>query len=141
MDATGKGGLTREQMLAAQDVTIESVFVPEWGGSVYVRNLKGKLRDKFEGSRIRIKDNGKVEMIHDNTRARLLALTICDETGALLFEEEDIAALGEKNAAALDRIFDVAQRLSALRPQDLEQKVKNSEAVLTVNSSSGSHSR
>jgi hypothetical protein len=136
MNASGKGALTKAQILGAVDVHIEEVFVPEWGGSVYVRNLNGKGRDAFEGSRIRIKDNNKVEMIHENTRAKLLSLTLCDEHGALLFSEEDVAALGEKNASALDRVFDVAQRLSSLRPQDVETKVKNSVAVLSVNSSS-----
>lgn len=141
MDEMGKGSLTRDQILGAIDLHIEAVFVPEWGGTVYVRNLNGKGRDSFEGSRIRIKENNKVEMIHDNTRARLLALTLCDESGTLLFSEEDITALGEKNASTLDMLFDVAQRLAGLRQQDLEQKVKNSEAVRTVNSSSGSRSR
>jgi hypothetical protein len=138
MDATGNGALTRQQMLEAQDVQVEAVFVPEWGGTVHVRSLKGKGRDQFEGSRVRVKADGQVELIHDNTRARLLSLTVCDEAGVLLFSPEDVEALGEKNAAALDRIFDVAQRLSALRPQDLEQKVKNSGAARIVNSSSGS---
>jgi hypothetical protein len=136
MNASGKGALTKAQILGAVDVQIEEVFVPEWGGSVYIRNLNGKGRDAFEGSRIRIKDNNKVEMIHDNTRAKLLSLTLCDEAGALLFSEEHVAALGEKNASALDRVFEVAQRLSSLRPADVETKVKNSVAALSVNSSS-----
>ena len=140
MDAAGKGGLTRDQILGAIDVQIEAVFVPEWSGTVYVRNLNGKGRDAFEGSRYRLTQNNKVEMVHDNTRAKLLSLTLCDEQGHLLFSEEDVEVLGEKNAAALDRLFDVAQRMSGLRPQDVEQKLKNSEAVLTVNSSSGLHS-
>ena len=141
MDTIGKGGLTREQILGAIDLQIEAVPVPEWGGTVYVRNLNGKGRDAFEGSRIRIKDNNKVEMVHDNTRAKLGSMTLCDETGVLLFSEDDVAALGEKSASALDRCFDVAQRLSGLRPQDLELKGKNSEAVQTVNSSSVLHLR
>lgn len=131
-----KPALSKSEILRAVDVTIEEVFVPEWNGTVYVRNLNGKGRDAFEGSRIRIKDNNKVEMIHDNTRAKLLSLTLCDASGELLFTEDDVAALGEKNASALDRLFDVAQRLSSLRPQDVETKVKNSVAALTVNSSS-----
>jgi hypothetical protein len=140
MDATGKGALTRDQILGAIDLHIESVYVPEWGGTVYVRNLNGKGRDAFEGSRIRIKENNKVEMIHDNTRARLLALTVCDEKGVLLFSTEDIEALGEKNAATLDKLFEVAQRLAGLRAQDVEEKVKNSAAAPIVNSSSALHS-
>lgn len=140
MDSAGKGALTRDQILGAIDLVIEAVFVPEWGGTVYVRNLSGKGRDAFEGSRVRVGENNKVEMVHENTRARLLALAICDEHGALLFSQEDIETLGEKNASALDRLFDVAQRMSGLRPQDLETKVKNSEAAQTVNSSLNSHS-
>lgn len=136
-----QNGLTRDQILRAIDLHIEAVLVPEWGGTVYVRNLNGKGRDAFEGSRIRIKDNNKVEMVHDNTRARLLALTVCDETGTLLFTEDDIAALGDKNASTLDRLFEVAQRLAGLRAHDLEEKTKNSEAVQTVNSSFALHSR
>jgi len=135
MDERGKGALTREQILAARDLQIESLHVPEWGGTVYIKNLSGKDRDRFEASRIRMRDN-KVEMVHDNTRARLLSMTLCTEQGELLFSADDVEVLGQKNATALDKCFEVAMRLSALRPQDAEQKLKNSEAALTVNSSS-----
>ncbi len=132
--------LSREQILGIVDFKVEEVDVPEWGGTVHVKSLNGKGRDAFEGSRVRIKDNNKMEMVYDNTRARLLSMTLCDDAGKLLFSEEDVEALGEKNAAVLDRLFDVAQRLSSLRPVDVEQKVKNFVAVQTVNSSSLSHS-
>ena len=137
MEQNGHGtkGLTREQILAATDIKIEAVDVPEWGGVVYVRNLKGRARDKFEGSRFRMKGD-KVEILHDNTRANLLALSLCDEQGTLIFTEADIVELGEKNAAVLDRCFEVAQRLSALRPKDVEDKLKNFEAAQTDSSSS-----
>jgi len=125
--------LSRDQILSAGDVTIEEVQVPEWGGSVYVRSLNGRARDRFESSRFKLKGD-KVEMIHDNTRAVLLSLSLCDEAGTLLFSEADVAALGEKNAAAMDRCFDVAQRLSGLRNKDVEEKLKNSAAVQTDSS-------
>jgi len=70
----------------------------------------------------------------------LLALTVCDEKGVLLFSTEDIEALGEKNAATLDKLFEVAQRLAGLRAQDVEEKIKNSAAAPIVNSSSALHS-
>ncbi len=130
MDGNGtaiKRVLTREQILAAVDLKIEAVEVPEWDSTVYVRNLTGRARDKFEASRYRLKDKSKeVEVIHDNTRAQLLALTLCDEDGKLLFTDADVAALGEKNAAVLDRLFDVARRLSGMRPEDTEDRRKNS---------------
>lgn len=128
-------GLTRDQILGMADLRIEAVDVPEWGGVVYVRNLNGKGRDLFEGSRVKLKsDNKSVELSYDNTRARLVALSACDASGVLLFTEADVLALGEKNASALDRIFDVAQRLSGLRPEDAETNAKNSVTVQTGSS-------
>jgi len=126
-------GLSREQILSASDLKIEEVQVPEWGGSVFVQSLNGKARDKFESTRFKLKGD-TVEMIHDNTRAVLVSLCACDEAGTLLFSEGDVAALGAKNAAALDRVFDVAQRLSGLRGKDVEEKLKNSAAVQTDSS-------
>ena len=126
-------GLSREQILSASDLKIEEVQVPEWGGSVFVQSLNGKARDKFESTRFKLKGD-KVEMIHDNTRAVLVSLCACDEAGTLLFSEGDVAALGSKNAAALDRVFEVAQRLSGLRGKDVEEKLKNSAAVQTDSS-------
>lgn len=136
MDAMGKGGLTREQIFGAMDLKIEAVYVPEWGGTVYVRSLSGAGLDEFQGSRVRLNTQNKAELVYENTRAKLLSKTLCDEQGMLLFSDADVQKLGEKNAGALDRIYEVAQRMNGMRPDDLEQKVKNSEAVLTVNSSS-----
>ena len=42
--------LTKEQMLAADDIKSERVEVPEWGGDVMVRGLTGTQRDAWEAS-------------------------------------------------------------------------------------------
>jgi hypothetical protein len=116
--------LSREQILAAIDQKIEYVEVPEWDGGVYVRNMTGKTRDKFERSRCKIVGK-EIEIVHENTRASLLSATLCDKDGMLLFTPEDIEALGEKNGAALDRLFDVAQRLSGMGKAEVEDRAKN----------------
>lgn len=125
MDAVGKGSLTREQILQAKDFTHESIFVPEWGGEVFVRTMKASARDRFEASRVRLNADRQPEIVADNTRARLLSMTVCDENGVLLFSEADIEALGEKNAAAVDLVYEVALRMNAMRTADLEKKLKN----------------
>ena len=126
--SNGHGSLSREQILAAVDLKIEAVETPEWGGNVFVRNMTGKARDAFERTRFKmVKD--KVEVIHENTRAALLAVSLCDAQGHLLFTAQDIEALGEKNGAVLDRLFDVAQRLSGLRQKDTEERLKNSPSA------------
>lgn len=111
--------LTRDQILAVNDLKpfVEAVDVPEWGGTVYVRVMTGGERDAFEGKFTRDK--------HNNLRAFLAVCTVCDANGVSLFKSEDVAALGEKSSAALDRVFDVALRLNRLRASDVAELEKN----------------
>jgi hypothetical protein len=117
--------LNRDQILQAQDIATETVDVPEWGGAVLVRGLTGQQRDSYEASIMRLNGtNAQLNLI--NARAKLVALSIVDEEGARLFSDEDVQLLARKSAAALQRVFDVAQRLSGLSASDLEELSKNS---------------
>ncbi len=125
--------LTRDAILQAQDLPTEQVHIPEWGGDVLVRALTGAERDKFEQSIV--EQRGKnTRMNLQNIRAKLVALTVVDEQGNRIFKDEDVKWLGNKSAAALDRIFEVAQRLSGLRDEDVEELAKNSESDLSDDS-------
>ena len=55
-------------------------------------------------------------------------LCLLDENNERLFQPEDEFPLGGKSAAALDRIFTVAQRLNGLRDEDVSELAKNSNA-------------
>jgi len=120
--------LTRDAILQADDLPRELVEVPEWSGSVYVRALTGIERDAFEQSVVEQKGKS-TKMNLRNIRAKLVALTAVDEEGKRLFTDDDAALLGKKSAAALDRVFDVAQRLSGLRQEDVEELAGNSEGA------------
>ena len=127
--------LTKEQILSAQDFKTEEVEVEEWGGSVIIKSLTAKERDRFEASMIEGRGKDRKTNL-ENLRARLVAKTAVDEQGNLLFSEKDVDALGEKNAAAIDKVFAVAQRLSKLRPEDVEELTKNSDQGQSDDSSS-----
>ena len=124
--------LTREQILAHTDLPKEEVSVPEWGGTVFVRTLTGTERDQFEQSMFEAthQRNGKKTAERKinlrNVRARLLALCIVDDAGQRMFQDHEDALLGKLSGAALDRLFSVAQRLSRLTPEDVEELVGNS---------------
>lgn len=118
--------LTRDAILQANDLPYEDVEVPEWGGVVRVRTLTGKERDTFEESISQVKGK-KTELRLANVRAKLAARAIVDENGNRLFSDDDISALGKKSAAALDRVFTVARRLSGFTDEDMEELVGNSE--------------
>ena len=106
--------LSRDAILGAQDVVTEVVDIPEWGGQVYVRGLTGTERDRFESSITDQSDPKRAKVNLRNFRAKLVVLSTYDADGNRLFAEADLLALGQKSAAALQRIFKVAQRLSGI---------------------------
>ncbi|MFD9905637.1 hypothetical protein [Streptomyces sp. NPDC059063] len=120
------GYLSAEQILGADDLAYEDVEVPEWGGTVRVREMPGTERDKFESHFIG-KDGASVRMEGmEGFRARLAAATIVDENGKQLFRSAaEVKRLGEKNAAALQRVCDAAMRLSKMSEADVKELAGN----------------
>jgi hypothetical protein len=127
--------LGRDAILKAAALKTEDVPVPEWGGSVLVRELRGRERDEWEASLA--VQRGK-QMVPDvaNMRAKLAARVIVGEDGEPLFTQQDVAALGELSAAALDRVFEVASRLSGLGEAAVEEAGKTSGSILPGGSTS-----
>ncbi len=124
--------LTKAQILAADDLLREVVEVPEWGGEVMVRGLDGAARDQYEAEflligEIQAGERPTYELDLLNARARLVALSVVDENDQRMFSDEDVVALGKKSAQALDRVYEVAQRLSGLSKKDEEELRKNSQ--------------
>jgi hypothetical protein len=113
--------LSREEILGADDRKTEDVAVPEWGGSVRVRSMSGKERDAYEAGIVQMRGDGSRKVTLENIRARLVSLTVVGEDGERLFSESDIGVLGDKSAAALERVFDVARKLSGLSEDDVEE--------------------
>ena len=111
--------LTREDILQAEDILTEIVDAHEWGGDVIVQGITGKERGRFEAGVIH--NPGKKQKINMiDMRAILCSLSIVNEDGKKLFTPADVKALNEKSAAPLNRIFEVAQRLSGLTDNDVK---------------------
>ena len=118
--------LTREAILAADDLIREREDIPEWNGSIYVSMMTATGRDEFEKDMVIMKEDGTTERNLKNFRASLCARTICNEKGKRMFNSVDeIEQLGGKSAAAIERIFTVAMRLNKIGKQDVEELTKN----------------
>lgn len=113
--------LTRDEILQAADTKFIEVEVPEWGGSVKLASMSGKARDAFETSILN--KTGGVNTV--NLRAKLVAASIVDNNGNLIFGDSDIEALGKKSYLALDRVFNEAQKLNAIGQKEVEELAKN----------------
>lgn len=112
--------LSRDAILSADDLPTSDVEVPEWGGTVRVRALDGTSRDAYDASLYDLRSD-KLKRTPDNMRAKLVALSVVDGEGALLFTVDDVIRLGRKSAAALQRVWDEARRLSALSEAEAEE--------------------
>lgn len=112
--------LSKDQILAADDLTVWDVDVPEWGGTVRVRSLTGTERDAYEASIVQVQGNTR-KLRMENARAKLVALCLVDDQGERLFSDKEAAALGAKSGKVLDRLFDVAAALSGLSTEAVEE--------------------
>jgi hypothetical protein len=124
--------LTREQFLSRKPRTIEKVEIPELSDHVFVRSLTGAERDAWEDANlIRKHGEGKrrLELSFDvrvqNSKAHLVCISLCDESGNRTLQDGDVAAVGDQPAIIVNRIADVCMRISGLTEQDLEDSVKN----------------
>jgi hypothetical protein len=116
--------LGRDAIIDADDRSYESVDVPEWGGKVRVRGLTGAQRDAYEESLVITNGNSrKVNLA--NARAKMCVLAIVDREGRQVFSADDVRALGRKSAAPIERVFDVARRLSGMSDEDVEKLTEN----------------
>lgn len=116
----GGNVLSREAILAAQDMKREYVDVPEWGGGVYVSTTSARAGLEILYREIKEGEDPAVTGL-----GILLARTITDEAGVTIFKEDDIPALLARSKAAVDRLVEVALRLNNLGPKAAEDAEKN----------------
>lgn len=116
--------LTKEQILAADDLPFEIVPVPEWYGEVRLKTLMEDELGPYEESLIDMKGESR-KVVLKNMRAKLLIIAIVDDKGERLFNEQGLADLAKKSAKAMDRVFTVAQRMNGLGKDYVDDMVKN----------------
>ncbi len=138
--------LNREEILGADDIQVELIEVPEWGGDVWVKGMTGQERDKFEDELIIRSTVGKgrkttqvSEVSLADIRAKLCSMTICDKDKTRLFTEKDVKALSKKIEAALQRVFEIAQELSGITDDDIDELVEELEEIPFDDSASDLH--
>lgn len=130
--------LSKEQITAADDRQWEDVDVPEWGGTVRVLGMSGTERNAYQSSLVVLGPNGSVQRMNmADQLAKLVAKSVVGEDFERLFSDNEVKELGKKNGAVLERIGQVAQRLSGLRKEDVEAKAGNSDAAPSGASTTG----
>lgn len=99
----------------------QTLDVPEWGVKVTVKELRGKARAQL------LQDTTRADGTRDLVRfyPTLVILSTFDPaTGDPIFELADSAELNEQGGSALERVGQVAAKISGLLP-DAFQDAKN----------------
>jgi len=111
--------LTAADLLGAPIGAPVPVDLPELGGRVYVREMTAAERDKFDED---LRDDGG--KLKDGYRAQLVAATVCDADGKLLFRPEQAAELANRGAALVVKLARVAAKVNALTAEAVEDAKK-----------------
>lgn len=129
----------REKLLATQDVTFESVTVPEWGDvELIVRSGTGRQRARLLDAAVKPGKGDEVKVDLEKIYPDLVIHSCVDPASfdpanpgaaTTLFQPTDRDALLEKNGSALERIAKVAQKLWGLDEKSVKDAEGNSSAT------------
>ena len=108
--------LTKDAILAVDDIKTEELSVHEWGGSIFVRTMSAA---DFSEAQKAGGDDDVATMI------ALVAIGVCDKDGNRLFTSKDVVALREKNGAVMRRIAEAVMDINGIREEDIEEKTGN----------------
>jgi hypothetical protein len=109
--------LTRQDCLAANDLSLKEYEVKAWDGVVYLKKMTAKDQIDFEEM-----TQGKDKK---NILTKLLVMCVSDEQGNKLFTEADIDALNNKSAAAVMEISNAILEANYMTNDDIEDLSKN----------------
>lgn len=115
--------LTKEQLLASK-IDLEEVKLD--GGTVFVRGMTATERDQWEQLVLYQRKKSPTESC-DQFRAALVVRTVCNDKGERLFSDKEIEAVGKMSAKIVDKLWDVAARLSGITEKAMEDLEKNSQ--------------
>jgi hypothetical protein len=120
----------RDLILAADDIVSETMTISEWGGVVIeVRSMTAAERTTMMEEALDM-DTGRIR--YNKVYGTIIAKSVYDpDTGDLIFTSDDIAALGNKNGAVIERIALRAMKLAGMTEADEDEAGNDSSATPT----------
>lgn len=107
----------RDKIKAASDVESEVVDVPQWDVKIEVRNMTGLSRARL--LKKATNEDGDIDL-ESMYPAILVASCYDPDEGTAVFEAEDSSWINDKSAGPIERLAQVALRLSGLDKDSIE---------------------
>lgn len=109
--------LTRDAILEMSDRATREVDVPEWGGTVTIKEWGLPERGAFVEI---MEKRSSGEMGMADAMALCVVLSVVDENGNRIFTDKDVAVVSCKSGKAAERIFSAAMALNMITRKDVE---------------------
>jgi hypothetical protein len=122
-----------QAIFAVNDITSETVEVPQWGVTVLVKSMTALDRAKMIGNAV--ESAGGQLNLQEVLPDMVILCTFDPETGERVFLDSDRDALMAKSAGAIETIATVAMRLSGLTETAVDELGKDSSSTKTDASS------
>lgn len=110
--------LSRDSILAAQDIRTKDVLVAEWGGTIRVRSMT--LAEQSEFARLSASSDDR-----EKVTAWMVATLAVDEAGASLFKAEDVKELEKKNFRSIQAVVAAILEVNGIGEAQVEAAAKN----------------
>ena len=112
--------LGRDAILGAP-LKSRTIDIPEWGGSVRIKEMTAIEREAFEEAII--STNGTNPALNKgNIRGWMASFSLVDEDGNRLFSSaDDVAALGKTSGTALTLVCSEIQEMNAIGEKEVEE--------------------
>lgn len=140
----------RDLLLSPQAMTLprEAVPVPELGAGkvIWIQGMSGTDRDSYESSLL-VQKGRRSSVDLQNIRAKLVVRCAIfappeeagpEFVGKRLYRDDEVAAIAKVRGDVLGRLYTVAQRLSGLSDEDIEELGKSSATATGSSSPSSS---
>ena len=112
----------KDKILKAEDIEFMVLEVKEWGVNIMVQGLDGAGRARVMSRAFDDDGNPDLESVYPDL---LLASLRDPETRELIFAEEDREKLLSKSGKVIERLSQVAAKMSGLNQTALEDAEKN----------------
>lgn len=114
----------RDKILNAKDIKSEVITIDEWDVKIEIRTLTGLERSKLMNNALNI-ETGTVDFTKIYPELAIAA-SFDPESGEKIFSEGDRDIINGKSGAALEKIAQVAMRLSGMDKGAVKEAEKNS---------------
>ncbi len=111
----------RDRILAANDIESKVFHVAQWGIDIELRTLSASDRAQLVSSCMSADGTVDIQKMYPSL---IIACVYDPETGGRVFSIEDMDAISDKSASAVEFVAQKAMEMSGMKPDAIDEEGK-----------------